>query len=219
MVTANIWLDNGECLEQFPLPGNVSYSSSIESIELQHKSRVIRIEFNDSSSDEDGDERDVKDEKSIFSIADSLLNFASPLPSANINDQGELNAFQSMKEWTKEDKKGSMEDRGLEAFASSLWDTVDSVTSHNQETPKNSLLREITSETVLKRYENFIPVVSVDRSRVEEVREGMRRNNRGSTQSTSSLQLPFSRKPSAESTFQESDFAIEKHQALQVRPY
>jgi hypothetical protein len=178
-VSANIWFENGECLEGVSLEGDASYASSIGGLEQQHKSRVSRVIFNDSA----------EEESEATATADT--SFTTDTTTT----------------------------RGLLEFASSRWDSLPSVSAMCQDTNTSSLLTEIKLETVLQRYTNLIPLSSMERSSLAEVKESMRQNYKGKSSSEQRSSRPaamlgFGR--SVEGTAPAVDQDIVKHQALQV---
>ena len=206
-VSADIWFENGECLEGVILEGGASYKSSIDVLEQQHKSLVCRVDFNDSKDDteqEGGDEGDATPFASTMS-SDTLGLHASSTEY--------MTAFHSSPE----------EEVKLGAYASSSWDRFPPVnTTSGGQQKTNPLLKEVSSASVFQRYANLMPSMAMDRSHMAEVKESMRQNNRSGGRQYAARAGPVlgfgSRMDSPSSPAPAAvDQEIEKHQAIQVR--
>jgi len=210
-VTANIWLENGECIEHISFPGTASYAESVASIEAEHKSKVIRVEFNDSivSLSDESDTSEGKDLNIVNRLSSMLGNIIGN-SSQDVPRHSDVSIAATFGDSEVDIEEGGS--AGLCGYAASNWDDLHSV--NDEQSKKNSLLREINTELVLKRYENIIPTVMFERSQVDEVRNTLRVRNQGRTQ----LPTPsISRSRSIDNaTAQNSEYAIEKHQALQT---
>jgi hypothetical protein len=195
-VGANIWFENGECLEGVTLDGGASYDSSVNMLQEEHKSPVLRIVFNDSR------------EETIQEVDSSSSPLTSTITTTAFHSDPTSDSS------SQTDKSGD----GLLSFASSRWDSLPPVTK-DFHTIKSALLTEMNLQTVLKRYENIVPVAAMERSHIAEVKEVMRQQYKGSygsqqpNMARSRTVLGFG---SQESESGPVDQEIEKHQALQV---
>lgn len=98
---------------------------------------------------------------------------------------------------------------GMKAYASSHWDPLPSLPTSVCQDPSKALLSELNTASVLRKYDNLMPLSSMEREKVKEVQVAMRERNKNRNNS-----YVFGVRREQSTLEAEKEFA--KHEALQV---